>query len=79
MFEKDEFRVAWKKRTTLYHLMGNCQCENFNRTARGTKIDLKHDWRSYVAPQVHAYNCTNRRPLASLPILFCFDVNPDLP
>ena len=53
-----------KSRTTNYHPMGNGMCERFNHTLLGmlgtTCMEQRQqsNWKAYVAPMVHAYNCT---------------------
>ena len=49
-----------KSRTTLYHPVGNCMVVIFNQTLLNMlgilQNSQKQDWKSYVAPFVHAYN-----------------------
>jgi transposase InsO family protein len=51
-----------KSHTTPYHAMGNGMVERFNQTLLknlGTlEESKKSDWKSFVAPLIHAYNVT---------------------
>ncbi len=68
-----------KSRTTPYHPRGN-PVERFNRTLRdilGTLEDKKKDeWRKYVWPLVHAYNCTRNDSTGEAHFLLMFGREP---
>ncbi len=71
-----------KSKTTPYHAMGNGQCERFNQTLLsmlGTlDDDKKSDWKSYVAPLVHAYNATRHERTGYSPHFLMFGWHPRL-
>ncbi|KAK3106463.1 hypothetical protein FSP39_020529 [Pinctada imbricata] len=72
-----------KSRTTPYHPMGNGQCERFNRTLinmLGTlNKDQKKDWKRYIGPLTHAYNCTRHDTTGVMPYSLMFGRDPRLP
>ena len=63
--------------------MGNGQCERLNRTILsilGTlKPDQKKDWKKYINPLVHAYNCTRHDTTGISPYALMFGREPRLP
>lgn len=72
-----------KSRTTPYHLMGNGQCERFNRTLismfETLNPDEKQDWKSFIKPIVQAYNCTKQASTSFSPYYLMFGREPNLP
>ena len=72
-----------KSRTTPYHPMGNGMTERYNRTLLGMLGTLephqKADWKTHVAPLVHAYNCTRHESTNFSPYSLMFGRNPNLP
>ena len=72
-----------KSRTTSYHPMGNGMCERFNRTLLGMLGTMeqhqKSNWKAYVAPMVHAYNCTRHESKGVSPYFIMFVRHPRLP
>jgi transposase InsO family protein len=54
-----------KSRTTPYHAMSNGMCERMHRTLKDMlgmlNPEQKQDWKTYVAPKVHAYNSINHQ------------------
>lgn len=81
---KELFTLAGisKSHTTPYHAMGNGQCERFNQTLLkmlGTLPETKKsDWKSYVAPMVHAYNVTIHSSTGFSPYFIMFGRHPKL-
>jgi len=71
-----------KSHTTPYHPMGNGQVERFNSTLLkmlGTlEEDAKADWKSHVAPMVHAYNVTIHKSTGYSPYYLMFGRHPKL-
>ena len=58
----------------------NGQCEHFNRTLLEMLGTLeprqKSDWRSYVAPLMHIYNCTKQETTQFSPYFLLFGREP---
>ncbi|KAK3101184.1 hypothetical protein FSP39_001606 [Pinctada imbricata] len=83
MKELCEITGIAKSRTTPYHPMGNGLCERFNRTLinmLGTlETEKKSDWKSYIAPIVHAYNCMKQDTTKQSPYFLMFGREPHLP
>ena len=72
-----------KVRTTPYHPMSNGLTERFNRTLLGMLGTLenhqKANWKKYIAPLVHAYNCTKHDSTGYTPHYLMFHHHPRLP
>ena len=72
-----------KSGTTPYHAMGNGQTECFNRTLLnmlGTLEDQKKkNWKAYIGPLCHAYNCSKNDATGYTPFYLMFGQHPLLP
>ena len=72
-----------QSRTTPYHAMGNGMVERFNQTLiqmMGTlDEEKKSDWKTHVAPMVHAYNATVHCSTGYAPYYLMFGRHPRLP
>ena len=77
-----EIASVERSRTTPYHPQGNGMTERFNRTLLsmlGTlEEEQKEDWKSYVAPLVHAYNATRHESTGFAPHYLMFGRFPRL-
>ena len=71
-----------KSWTTPYHGIGNGMAESFNQTLLNMLGTLenhqKEDWKSFVAPLVHAYNATKHDSTGYSPYFLMFGRHPRL-
>ena len=72
-----------RSHTTPYHAAGNGMCERMNRTLLSMLATLppekKSRWKEYVAPMIHAYNCTRHDSTGFAPFELMFGRKPRLP
>ena len=63
--------------------MSNGQCERFNKSLVSMLSTLhpeqKKDWKTYIGPIVHAYNCTKHHTTGFSPFCLMFGREPNLP
>ena len=72
-----------KSHCSVYHPMGNGQTERYNRTLLNMLATLpsekKAQWKDFVLPMVHAYNCTKHDSTGFAPFELMFGRKPRLP
>ena len=72
-----------KTRTTPYHAAGKSMTERFIRTLISMiatlEEDKKRNWKQFVAPLVHAYNCIKHESTSYSPFHLLFGREPRLP